>query len=252
VGGMSSQTKTPSEGDFWLDQPEKSKKKYLVVGGIVLVAAVAAGLFFFLKSGDKKVETAAVGQFPTTFVPQSADKDTAKLNAREADPRALTLDEVFGNAKSVKYRNYRFKLAATKLTDCKSATWGELLQRNLVANGCNQLLRGAFVSEDQRNVGQFFVLNMASAKGSQQALTDLDPELKAGFVLPLDAAGLKPFGKGFSAAYAQAIGHYVMISWMQRADGSSVSLNELIDTSLAVQQEDFAWSRLVLIDPTGK
>lgn len=252
MGGMSSQTKTPSEGEFWPDQPEKSKTKYFVVGGVVLVAAVAAGLFFFLSGRDKKVDPAAAGQFPTTFVPQSADKDTAKLNSREVDSRPLTIDEVFGDAKSVKYRNYRFKLAATKLTDCKSATWGELLQRNLATYGCTQLLRGAFVSEDQRNTGQFFVLNMASARGSQQALTDLDPEIKGGFVLPLPVSGLKPFGKGFSAAYAQAIGHYVMISWMQRADGASVSLNELIDTSLAVQQEDFAWSRLVLIDPTGK
>ncbi|MEO5877409.1 MAG: hypothetical protein ABIS86_02370 [Streptosporangiaceae bacterium] len=250
---MSSQTKTPREGDFWPDdQRNASKTKYFLAGGIVLAVAVAAALFFVLSGGDDKAETSAEGLVPTSFVPQAADKDTAKLNSRAADPRPLTLDEVFGDAKAVKYRDYRFNLADSKISDCRSATWGELVQRNLAAHGCTQLLRGAFMSEDKRNVGQFFVLNMADAKGSQQALTDLDPELKGGFVLPLTGPGFKNFGKGFSAAYAQAIGHYVMISWMQRTDGASVSLNELIDTSLAVQQEDFAWSRLVLIDPRDK
>jgi hypothetical protein len=133
--------------------------------------------------------------------------------------------------------------------DCKATTWGARLQADLDKHGCNQIVRGAYLSRDKAHVGQFITINLADQEGAIQIVRDLDPEAGTGFVLPLRAPGVTDFGRGFSAAYAQIYGHYVVVSWVQRAGGAQpANLNEMIDASLAVEKPgDFVWGRLQLL-----
>ncbi|WP_147312414.1 hypothetical protein [Thermomonospora umbrina] len=220
------------------------------------VAAVAAGVF--VMGGDEKggggAERADV--LPTVYTPSMADRDTARLGRRSVDPRPLTEGEVFTPAlKTVSYRSLVLTLADSDVSaDCKAVTWGERFQADLDQHGCNQIVRGSYVSRDKRHVGQFAAVNLADQAGAEQVVRDLNPAAEAGFVRPLPAPGMGPFGRGFSAAYAQAYGHYVVVAWVQRAGGAQpASLNEMIDVSLAVEKPgDFVWGRLQLLPDAGR
>jgi hypothetical protein len=232
----------------------------LIIAAIVVVILVVAGGagFFLLGGGDEDEVGAAPGNgaklSPTAYTPQMADKDMAKLAQRSADQRPVTQGEAFpADVKTVAYQKYSFTLAGSQLSnDCKTATWGARLQGDLAKYQCSQIARGAYVSQDRKHVGQFVAINLASQEGADQIVRDLDPQTAAGFVYPLTAPGSPAFASGFSAAYAQAYGHYAIITWVQRAGGvQPASLNEMIDISLAIEKPaDFVWGRLELVDGT--
>jgi hypothetical protein len=242
------------DDDFWPDERGGPRRRTMLIGATVaLLIAVAVVAVVVLRSGGGGDEGAPAGDrpVPTTYVPTNADPGTNKLNLRSADQRALTEGEVFGDVKTVSYRTFTFNLAGAAVSsDCRAGTWGQRLQADLRRYGCTQLARGAYLSSDKQYVGQFFALNLVSAEGAQQIVRDLDKTTGAGFLSPLPASGVENFGGGFSAAYAEPMGHYVVMSWVQRKGGGRpASLNQMIDASLAIGKAgNFTWARLVLVD----
>jgi hypothetical protein len=250
--GSSVKGRMDDEGDFWPAERIGPSVRLLLIGAVVaLTAAIVAIAVVVLRSGDDEAQGAPAGDhpLPTTYVATAAEPGAAKLNQRSADQRPLTQGEVFGDVQKVSYGKFSFNLAgATVSSDCRAATWGERLQADLQRYGCTQVVRGAYVSTDKQHVGQFFALNLDRGDGAQQIVRDLDKATGAGFVSPLPAKDLPEFGGGFSAAYAEPLGHYVVMSWVQRKGGARpASLNEMIDASLAIGRAgNFAWERLVL------
>ncbi|MFF5257609.1 hypothetical protein ACFY4C_01585 [Actinomadura viridis] len=238
----------------------RSKTPLIVVAAVVVLLVAAGAVAFFVLGGEEDEAAGGPGNgariSPVAYTPQMADKDMAKLAQRSADQRPITQGEAFpADVKTVAYQKYSFTLAASQLsTDCKAVTWGARLQGDLAKYGCSQIARGAYVSQDKRHVGQFIAVNLVSQQGAEQIVRDLDPATGAGFVLPLTAPGAPDFRSGFSAAYAQAYGHYAIITWVQRAGGAQpASLNEMIDASLAIEKPaDFVWGRLELVDGTPR
>ncbi|MFA1548113.1 hypothetical protein [Actinomadura chokoriensis] len=238
--------------DFWpADKPGRKlpRPKLLLgagAGAAALVALVVAVVAVVLLTGggDEPAQKAAV---PSAYTPDYLGEGFAQIAARTADGRAITEGEAFG-AKSLKTDKYAFTLAASRLTDCKSGTWGARLQGDLAKYGCSQIVRAAYVSDDKKHVGQFIVLNMATEDGVKQVLRDLEPATGAGWVEPLKAPGVPAFGPGFSAAYAKTYGHYAVITWVERSGGAQpASLNEMIDVSLVIENAaDFLYGRLDL------
>jgi hypothetical protein len=231
-----------------------SKRNLVIVGGaalavlimVVIVAVVA------MDGGDGKKDQAAAAArvTPKVYVNTPANSLVDKLNDRSKDKRPLYKTEVFDpESKSVSHGAYHFTLAGSQLSDCASATWGQELQNDLRKYGCTQVARGAYVSQDKKYLGQFVAMNLAQLQGAEQVVRDLDPNSKAGFVSPLTVAGTENFGDGFSAAYTQSFGHYVVISWVERAGGQAPqTMNELLDASIAIERaDDFVWERLVLV-----
>ncbi|XVQ13874.1 hypothetical protein ACQP1W_15435 [Spirillospora sp. CA-255316] len=237
-----------------------SRTPVIIVAAVVVVLAVAGAAGFFLLGGDEDKAAAGPGNgarlTPVAYTPQMADKDMVKLAQRTADQRPITQGEAFpADVKTVAYQKYSFSLAASQLSgDCKAVTWGQRLQGDLAKYQCSQIARGAYVSQDRKHLGQFVAINLASQEGAEQIVRDLDPATGAGFVYPLTAPGTPDFHSGFSAAYAQAYGHYAIVTWVQRAGGvQPASLNEMIDASLAIEKPaDFVWGRLELVDGTPR
>ncbi|WP_460365182.1 hypothetical protein [Actinocorallia lasiicapitis] len=252
---MSSQTRARGgEDEFWPDAPDGPRGRLigLVLAVVVLLAAVGGGAWWFLGRDDGDGIDASAGErLPLSYVSQPADKDTAKLNDRATDARPFTEGEIFEDKKKVSYKNHTFELKGQKLADCPSASWGPVFEKTLADAGCTQIARGLYLSTDGKYAGLFVAFNLADEKGANLVMNGMDVQKKAGFVHPLESSEVKNFGGVWSAAYSSVIGHYVIMSWVQRADGARPdSINEMIDTSLAVQSaEDFAWQRLVLIDP---
>jgi hypothetical protein len=226
----------------------------LIIGGavvaVLLVVAVVAVVAMGGGGGKKSQAAAGAQVLPKVYVNTPANSLVNKLNQRSKDKRPLNQTEVFGDqAKSVKHGAYAFTLVDSSLSDCASAPWGRELQTDLQKYGCSQLARGAYVSQDKKYVGQFIALNMEQLQGAEQIVRDLDPNSGAGFISPLTAKGMENFGGGFSAAYSQSFGHYVVISWVERAGGGQPqTMNELLDASIAIERaDDFVWERLVLV-----
>ncbi|MEW2356647.1 hypothetical protein [Spirillospora sp. NPDC029432] len=240
-------------------KPARSRLPLIIVAAVLAVAVAGGVVAFFVLGGEEK-PAGAPGNgaqiSPVAYTPQTSDKDMAKLAQRSADQRPVTQGEAFpADVKTVAYQKYSFTLAASQLSnDCKAVTWGARLQADLAKHQCSQIARGAYVSQDKRHVGQFIAVNLASQEGAEQIVRTLDPATGGGFVLPLTAPGTPDFAKGFSAAYAQAYGHYAIVTWVQRAGGAQpASLNEMIDASLAVEKPaDFVWGRLELVDGTRR
>jgi hypothetical protein len=235
-------------------RPRRSNRNLLIIGGAavaVLVVVVAVALVALGGGDGKKNEAAAAARVsPKVYVNTPANSLVNKLNDRSKDKRPLNDSEVFGgDSKSVSHGTYKFTLVASKLSDCASATWGEQLQNDLRKYGCTQVARGAYVTQDKKYLGQFVALNLDQLQGAEQIVRDLDPNSSAGFVSPLTAPGAENFGSGFSAAYSQSFGHYVVISWVERAGGAQPqTMNELLDASIAIERaDDFVWERLVLV-----
>jgi len=230
-----------------------SNRGLLIIGGaalaiilVVVVAVVAMGG----GDGKKSQASAAARVSPKVYVNTPANSLVNKLNERSKDKRPLNKSEVFGgDSKSVSHGAYHFTLVGSELSDCASASWGEELLNDLRKFGCTQAARGAYVSQDKKYLGQFMALNFERLQGAEQVVRDLDPASGAGFVSPLSVAGAESFGKGFSAAYSQSFGHYVVISWVERAGGQAPqTMNELLDASIAIERaDDFVWERLVLV-----
>lgn len=240
------------DDEFWpADRGGPSRRTVLIGAAIALVVVIAVAAFVVLRSGGDDANGAPAGDHPvpTTYVPTNADPGMNKLNLRSGDQRPLTEGEVFDDVKTVNYRSFTFKLAGAAISsDCVGGSWGPRLQADLRRYGCTQLARGAYLSSDKRYAGQFFALNLDRAEGAQQIVRDLDAQTGAGFLSPLPAPGVENFGGGFSAAYAEPMGHYVVMSWVQRTGGDRPdSLNQMIDVSLAVGKAgNFTWERLVL------
>ena len=234
-------------------RPRRSNRNLLIIGGAalaVLVVVVAVALVALGGGDGKKSEAAAAARVsPKVYVNTPANSLVNKLNERSKDKRPLNKSEVFGDdAKSVKHGAYNFTLVDSSLTDCASVTWGQELQNDLRKYGCTQVARGAYVTQDKKYLGQFIAMNLERLQGAEQINRDLDPNSNAGFVSPLTAPGAENFGSGFSAAYSQSFGHYVVISWVERAGGAQPqTMNELLDASIAIERaDDFVWERLVL------
>lgn len=230
-----------------------SRRNLLIIGGAavaVLLIVVVVAVMAMGGGGSKKSPAAASAHvLPKVYVNTPDNPQVKKLNNQSDDKRPLTQGEIFDDqSKTVKHAAYTFTLAGSSLTgDCKSVTWGAQLQGDLAKYGCTQVARGAYVSQDKKYLGQFLVLNLGSLQGSEQTARDLDPDSDAGFVLPLQEPGAT-FTGGFSAAYSQAFGHFVVVSWVERAGGAQPqTMNELLDASIAVEQaDDFVWERLIL------
>jgi hypothetical protein len=62
------------------------------------------------------------------------------------------------------------------------------------------------------------IFNLADSTAADKLVTAADPRTGNGFARsPSDEAG---FSQGFSTARGVAMGHYAVITWVQRADGS--------------------------------
>ncbi|WP_157963683.1 hypothetical protein [Actinocorallia populi] len=245
--------KGAGEDGFWPENEAEPPKGRILVGALLALLLIVGGaVWYVVQKDDGEVEVPPGSHLPDVYVPQTPSQESAALGQRSADIRAFTEGEVFGEAKEVSYREYAFTLVKSEVSaNCVRGAWGDLLLQTLRRGECSQMARGAYLSKDKKYAGVFAAINMVDAKSAQQVLNSLDPSLQGGFVRPLPIPGVQDFGSGFTAAYSQAIGHYVIMSWVGLADGAQPqAMNELIDSSLAVQKpEDFAWGRLVQLDP---
>jgi hypothetical protein len=167
-----------------------------------------------------------------------------KLNTASGDSKPMSLDEVFSDAEAKSYKDGTdhtvFNLQGTGRLDgdCGSTVTGQL-KTVLQTYGCTQVIRAAYVSDDQHWVGQLAIFNLRDVDSANSFLDDLDPKSGKGFFVPVTGASpVEKFGSSPTGAESGAYGHFVVVGWAGRVDGSqgdSLGI-DTIGPSSSVQQ----------------
>jgi hypothetical protein len=229
--------------------PKKSSAGLIaivIVGALILVGGVLGGAYYLAASGGeddtassspsaKSSSSSSAGGPPAAAgVGKPANYDSMKswslwdsLNTASEDSKPLTLDEVFADPEAKSYKdssdNTVFNLQGSGRldTNCAGTVTGTALQTALQGYGCTQVVRAAYVSADQKWVGQIAIFNLKDVQSANALIDDLDPKSGKGFFLPISGASpVDKFGTSTTGADSGAYGHFVVVGWAGRVDGS--------------------------------
>lgn len=194
--------------------------------------------------GGGAVPVAGGSGKPVTYNSMKSWSLWNKLNTASGDSKPMTLDEVFSDAEAKSYKdgtdNTVFNLQGTGRLDgdCGSTVTGEL-KTVLQTYGCTQVIRAPYVSADQHWVGQLAIFNLRDVGSANSFLGDLDPKSGKGFFVPVSGSSpVDKFGSAPTGAESGAYGHFVVVGWAGRVDGTqgdSLGI-DTIGPSSAVQQ----------------
>ena len=212
--------------------PGKSGNKTgLIIGGIVAAVVIFGGggtaVAFALNSGDDpapKPTTTAARPTATATTPAPSPTRTVpsgrwrKIADRSTDPKPLTLAEVFNRTRvSAHGRSYR-QVRRQAGTDCPALVTGSRLRAALSAGACTQILRATFLRSDGKVMGTVSISNLSDAAKSRSAFSAAAGGKQ--YVTPLKGPGRTArLGQGAALGIRQVRGHYLLLSWVQYADG---------------------------------
>ncbi|QKG26711.1 hypothetical protein ACTIVE_8364 [Actinomadura verrucosospora] len=204
-----------------------------VLGVLVLIGLV--GVFALSGGGDGggaadaprgPVGTpAGNGDSPESYSSSPSSAAYAAIASRKTDAKPLTAEEAFPSSAaklSVDGTKLRLTLKAKKLDgDCTAAVWGGSVAADLARGGCTQAARTIYADTRHGYGLAVAVFDLAASADADRFVGLLDRTLGGGFVTPLAApAPLDRFGQGFGMARGLAMGHYAVVSWAQRLDGT--------------------------------
>ncbi|TDQ48524.1 hypothetical protein [Actinorugispora endophytica] len=167
---------------------------------------------------------------PELFHAQDQQDIFAPITERAGDAEPLTQEQVFGSVQELSLSGMDLSLRDSEVTDtCTSLVWGDELAQNLSTGSCSSAARGVYQDADGEYVAQFTLFDLADADAASTTLESLDPRAEPGFVLPMND-GIDGLHRGYSQATAQAMGHYVAVFWVARADGEAPSDDDSMAT----------------------
>ncbi len=165
------------------------------------------------------------GLSPDSYSSSPSSAAYAGIVSRGADPKPLTIEEAFPASAatlSVPDGDVEVKLRAKRLdADCAAAAWGATVVETLGKGGCTQAARGVYAGPKGGYGLAVAVFNLAGSADADRFVETLEHTIGAGFVRPLEApAPLDGFGRGFGMARGLAMGHFAVVTWAQRLDGT--------------------------------
>jgi hypothetical protein len=196
----------------------------VVVFGVVAFLALRGGPGGGVQNGHQS-RPAASGPVPVVYSDAPSTPTFDPISERTADSGPLTAAEVFpkgGTTLADDQTHAQLRLRDQRIdTDCDRAIWGATAGTVLRASGCTQAIRGVYSDEKKGYAALFAVFNLAHAVDAGRFVHAITPGSGAGFVLPLpEAAPLDGFGRGFGMARGAAMGHYAVVVWVQRLNGT--------------------------------
>lgn len=225
---------------------KKKSKLPLIIGGaavagIVLIGGGLAASSMLKGDSKPKKKTASAQTTPdasgsgTPSASASPTLSPVKLQSRATDPSPLSLSEIFGKSSfsgaGEKYKRTGYNAAKT----CTGAVGGTALTSTVKKGGCSQVLRATYTRGDGKLIGTVGVFNLkteTAAKAAVKAAAAKDAYLK-----PLQGTGnTKKIGTGLALGTAEARGHYLIMTWVQRPDGKKIADSAHKDVSDFGQQ----------------
>ncbi|MDA0636275.1 hypothetical protein OUY22_22875 [Nonomuraea sp. MCN248] len=242
-------------------RPERQKLLVVVVS-VVAALAAGAGLVVVVTSlgsyaPDRRTGAAlaqADAALPQTFHGWSSPKLFDPVSDREKDAAPLTEKEVFAQKTLTGEKKLRLKLVAGAIdADCSAALWGEELVEQVAQAGCTQAARGLYLSSDGRYVGQYTLLNLRDGQAATELVESLKTLYRGGWTLPLKSEKAAFPASGYTEAGGYALGHYVGLVWIGRADGAEpTARDDYVSLALTLRgAEKPVYQRVVAITGPG-
>lgn len=206
----------------------------------LLVVGLAVAMIVMGLDGDEPARTRpagsrpdADGTAPSTYSSSPSTTVFGAIDQRAADRAPLTAEEVFpAGSRSIAGPGGKGRLTLRDQrldSDCAAAVWGAAVGDALFDGGCTQAVRGAYSGGGHGVTVAIF--NLAGVEDANRLVAALD-QRGGGFVKPLS-----DFGRGFSMARGLAMGHYVVVGWVQRLDGKGDAQDEAL-LSLLIETGD--------------
>ncbi|TXK41822.1 hypothetical protein [Nonomuraea sp. C10] len=245
----------------WGVRPERQKLLVIVTSSIAVLAAAVALVVVVASLGSYTPESrtgAAIAQtssaLPQTFHGWASPKLFEPISDRAEDAEPLTAKEVFAQKTLTGEKKLRLRLVASKIeADCSAALWGEALIEQVSAAECSQAARGLYTSADGRYVGQYTLLNLRDGQAAAELVESLKTLYRGGWTLPLESAKAAFPGSGYTEAGGYALGHYVGLVWIGRADGAEpTAKDDYVSLALTLRgAEKPVYQRVVAITGPG-
>ena len=238
----------------WGFRPQQQKLMVIIasVTGVVAAAVALVVAITSLGSYTPEREASAAVQ-PHTGLPQAfrgwaSPKLFEPVASRAKDTKPLTVKEVFSARTLTGDKKLSLKLVGSRLdTDCSAVLWGEQLIERVSAAECTQAARGVYTSADGRYVGQYTLLNLRDGQAAAELVESLKTLYRGGWTLPLESAKAAFPAGGYTEAGGYALGHYVGLVWVGRADGAEPTVkDDYVSLALALRGAEKAVYRRVV------
>jgi hypothetical protein len=107
-------------------------------------------------------------------------------------------------------------------TKCQDAVIGSALIKALQTGKCTQVLRGSYVSGDNKIMGTIGVVNLSTTNEAHAAGKVVGQN---NFIAPLTSAKgvASKLGNGTGVVEAEFKGHYLILTWSEFVDGTDPS-----------------------------
>ncbi|MCD0450801.1 hypothetical protein LO762_16610 [Actinocorallia sp. API 0066] len=209
---------------------KQSRLFFGAAAALVALAVVALALVVVLWPGDDGggADDGAVqlgqpeltGFAPGTYSFSPSTDVFTEIASRAEDPEPLTAEEMFpkGSLTDETADAKIVRRAAVLDEDCADAVWGTGLTDALGKAGCSQAVRGLYTDPKKGFAALVAVYNLKDSDAADAVVRAFGAG-RAGFVRVPDAAP-EFFGQGYSMARGIAMGHYAVVSWVQRFDGT--------------------------------
>ncbi|MBF8194602.1 hypothetical protein ITP53_54910 [Nonomuraea sp. K274] len=239
----------------WGFRPEQQRLMVIIA---TVVGVLAAGVGLVTVAGsigeyapERQASAAVLG--PDTTLPEvfrgwKSPKLFDPLTDRAKDGKPLTEKEVFGQSELAVSKKLKLKLVDKRLdADCSAALWGESLLEQVSDAECTQAARGLYASSDGRYIGQYTLLNLKDGQSAADLVETLKTLYRGGWTRPLGSTKAAFPPGGHSEAGGYALGHYVGLVWLGRADGAEPTpKDDFVSLMLALRGAEKAVYRRVV------
>ncbi|MEU8249065.1 hypothetical protein [Nonomuraea sp. NPDC048916] len=236
--------------------PPERQKLLVVITSVVGVIAVAFGFVAFAASlgeyvPERRASAAMFGTdvvIPEVYHGWPSPKLFDPITDRAKDGKPLTQKEVFGQKTLTGEKRLTLKLVARKLdTDCAAALWGQELLDAVADAECSQAARGVYTSADGRYVGQYTLLNLRDGQAANALVETLKTGYRGGWTRLLESGQVSFPSGGHTEGGGYALGHYVGLVWIGRADGAEpTAKDDYVSLALTLRGAEKAVYRRVV------
>ncbi|MFI6295160.1 hypothetical protein ACIBEJ_26460 [Nonomuraea sp. NPDC050790] len=237
-------------------RPEQ-QRLLVVIGSVLGVLVLAVGLVALVGSmgtgylPDRAATAAAGGPGaarPSSFHGWSSPKLFEPIGERAKDAKPLTEKELFAGKTLTGEKKLTLKLVGQELgADCAAVLWGPALLEKVADSECTQAARALYTSSDGRYVAQYTLLNLRDATAANELVTELKSGYRGGWThaLQSEKASFPPGGHTEGGAYA--LGHYLGLVWIGRADGAEPTpKDDFVSATLTLRGAEKAVYRRVV------
>jgi hypothetical protein len=210
--------------------PLRGKRLLFAALAVVAVGIIGVAAYVFvLKPSSPATASNAQKALPTGSAAPSQQACAKALgtychiDAAVDDPKPLTAAELFPPAFTNEKDKTSYSLVSTKLDKtCGNAVIGSALIKALKTGKCTQVVRGSYVSGDNKIMGTIGVINLSSTNEAHYAGRVVGQN---DFIAPLTSAKgvASKLGNGTGVVEAEFKGHYLILTWSEFVNGANPS-----------------------------